>query len=70
MKANNNSQSRALRIMLVEDNEHDRAAFRRTFKKLSKPSVITDFLHAEDALEQLTFDASRFDILVSDYMLP
>ncbi len=70
MEANRHNQWRALEIMLVEDNEHDRAAFRRAFKKLPIPVVISDFFRAEEALEQLVSDVSRFDILVSDYMLP
>ena len=58
------------RILLVEDNEHDRLAFRRTFQKSDVPCEITDYACAEDALEQLRSNASSFHIVVIDYMSP
>ncbi|MCD6599705.1 MAG: PAS domain S-box protein, partial [Dehalococcoidia bacterium] len=60
----------ALRIMLVEDNEHDRLAFRRAFQKSDVPCEITDYARAEDALERLRSDAASFHIVVIDYILP
>ena len=64
------SESTPLRVLLVEDSEHDRVAFRRSLKKTQAPFKITECVHAEEALEQLRSDASRFDILVADYKLP
>jgi len=61
-----------LRILLVEDNEHDRAAFCRAFKKaqISYDYEITEFVRAEDAMAHLSFEAPQFDIVVADFKLP
>ena len=64
------SKSAPLSVLLIEDSEHDRVAFRRSFKKAKAPCKITECVHAEEALEQLRSDVSRFDILVADYKLP
>ncbi len=72
METDNCKELPLLRIFFVEDNEHDRAAFRRAFEKaqLSYHCDISEFERAEDALEQLSFDPPQFDILVVDYLLP
>ena len=64
------STSPPLRIMLVEDNEQDRAAFRQAFQNSAISCNISEFKCAEEAMEQLSSDASRFDIVVTGYKLP
>ena len=59
-----------LRILLVEDNEHDRLAFRRAFERSLVTCQITECTWAEEALLQLLADASLFDVVVIDYKLP
>jgi PAS domain S-box-containing protein len=59
-----------LRILLVEDDEHDRIAFRRSFEKSLVACEITECILAEDALLQLLADASLFDVVVVDHKLP
>ncbi len=59
-----------LRILLVEDNEHDRLAFRRAFERSLVTCEITECVWAEEALLQLLADASLFDVVVIDYKLP
>ena len=41
-----------LRILLVEDSEHDAVAFRRAFRKASAPCHIALCERAEEALAQ------------------
>jgi CheY-like chemotaxis protein len=60
----------ALRVLLVEDNEHDRLAFRRAFHKSQMAVEITACRRAEEALEQLRVDPAAFDLVVSDHSLP
>ena len=67
---NNNKAPQSLRILFVEDNEHDQAAFRRAVKKAPFVCEITACVRAEEALERLGSDASQFDILVADFGLP
>ncbi len=73
-----------LRILLVEDNEHDVIAFRRALRKNRVANEITHYARAEDALERLTTGslsdptglnysakhAALFDLLVTDHKLP
>ncbi|UCD88090.1 MAG: PAS domain S-box protein [Desulfobacterales bacterium] len=59
-----------LRILLVEDDEHDRIAFRRSFEKSLVACEITECTWAEDALLQLLADVSLFDVVVIDHKLP
>ena len=63
-------ESAILRLLLVEDNEHDVLAFRRGFGKGQIPHQITVCWRAEEALEQLQLNPAPFDLLVSDYNLP
>ena len=70
MKLDNSNASSMLRILLVEDNEHDRAAFRRSFKKAEGSYEIVEFERAEEALATLSANPPQFDILVTGYMLP
>ena len=64
------STSTPLRILLVEDNEHDWLAFRRAFQKSQILSEIRRCVRAEEALRRLDTDASSFDLVVTDYKLP
>ena len=59
-----------IRILLVEDNPHDRRVFHRAFRKSDMPTQITDCKRAEAALELLAADATQFDLVVSDHNLP
>ena len=69
----------SLRILLVEDSEHDVLAFRRTLKKNKVVAEITHCIRAEDALELLGVDltaestgsdrAASFDLVVADHSL-
>jgi len=62
--------SAPLRILLVEDSEHDAVAFRRAFRNTSAPCHITLCERAEEALAQLSKQESCFDLVVADYKLP
>jgi len=65
-----NNKSRPLRILLVEESEHDFLAFRRTFEKSRFASEITRYVRAEDALVRLEADAASFDLVVTEHKLP
>lgn len=60
----------SLSILLVEDNEHDRAAFRRAFKMYPAPCQITECVRAPEALSLIDTDPSAFDVVVVDHHLP
>lgn len=59
-----------LRILLVEDDEHDRVAFNRAMGNSVIDCEITECVRACDALELIRSDASRFDLVVVDHHLP
>jgi two-component system cell cycle sensor histidine kinase/response regulator CckA len=59
-----------LHILLVEDNKHDRLAFRRAFQDSQVSWEITEYERAEEALERLRTDASSFNLAVIDHGLP
>jgi PAS domain S-box-containing protein len=65
-----NKRPTPIRILLVEDNEHDRLSFRRALEKSDIECEITECVRAEEALERLRGSASSFDIGVVDYALP
>jgi PAS domain S-box-containing protein len=62
--------SSSLRILLVEDDEHDRLAFRRAFNKSQIACEIAECPRAEEALKRLRTDLSSFDLVVVDHALP
>ena len=62
--------SSPLRILLVEDDEHDIVVFRLAFQKSQVACEITEYIRAEEALERLRADASSFDLVVIDHGLP
>jgi len=59
-----------LRILLVEDNEHDRIAFIRALRACPRPHTIDTCERAEEALALLAATPRAFDIIVVDYNLP
>jgi PAS domain S-box-containing protein len=64
------SASTPLRILLIEDNEHDRAAFKRALGKSETAFDITVCEKAEEALATLSVNSDSFDLVVVDYDLP
>ncbi len=60
----------SLRILLVEDNEYDRQAFRRVFRKNGVQIDLTECVRAEEALERIKKNPSSFDLIVTDHNLP
>ncbi|MBC8208272.1 MAG: response regulator [Desulfobulbaceae bacterium] len=65
-----NSLPTPLRIMLVEDSEHDLIAFRRAILENRPDTVITHAYRAEELLDNLDTLNDNFDLLVTDYKLP
>lgn len=59
-----------LKILLVEDNPHDRTAFIRAMKQDNEQHQITECVKAETALEWLGENKPCFDIAVVDHNLP
>jgi len=79
MNSSNTSPTQSdnpLRILLVEDSEHDVLVFRRAFKRSQVPCEITHCMRAEEALERLAVPfetqhpATAFDLIVTDHKLP
>ena len=64
------SMPEAMHILLVEDNEHDRAAFHRALRKSEITCQISECHKAEQALELLCSGERSFDLVVIDYGLP
>lgn len=60
----------ALRILLVEDNEHDRIAFARAMRHCANPCAIDSCERAAEALARLAAAPAAFDLVVVDYNLP
>ena len=59
-----------LRILLVEDDEHDQLAFSRTFRLSGIINKITNCTNALKALELLSVAAPPYDVVVVDHHLP
>ncbi|HPD45561.1 MAG TPA: PAS domain-containing protein [Anaerohalosphaeraceae bacterium] len=66
---NNQPFQQPLRILLVDDNPHDYAAFQRAFQKSDVPAQITHETSAEPALQRLVAQSEDFDLVVTDYRL-
>lgn len=64
------TEPQRLNILLVEDNEHDRAAFRRAFREYPATYGITECVRAPEALSLIEKDPSAFDVVVIDHHLP
>ena len=67
---NSNKTPSTLRILLVEDNAHDRIAFCRALQKGQLSCEITECVRAEEALECVRSDDLPFNLLVVDHGLP
>jgi len=59
-----------LRILLVEDNEHDRIAFVRALRACPHRHTIDTCVRADEALARLAATPQAFDLVVVDYKLP
>lgn len=59
-----------LHILLVEDNEHDRIAFRRAMNKNGVSFRMEEYDRGEEALNLLSENPARSDVVVVDYDLP
>ncbi|HSX51877.1 MAG TPA: diguanylate cyclase, partial [Cellvibrio sp.] len=57
-----------MKLLLIDDNELDRQAIVRTFKKTEWDITIAQASSASEGLEQ--FDSSDFDAVLLDYRLP
>jgi len=64
------ADSGVVRILLVEDDDHDALAFRRAFDKSDVDCDIVRCARAEEALPLLKAAASEFAIVFTDYRLP
>jgi PAS domain S-box-containing protein len=64
------SEPSRISILLVEDNDHDCFVFHQALKRSGVNCEITECDRAEQALERLHPDASSFDLVVIDYVLP
>ncbi|HXE95143.1 MAG TPA: diguanylate cyclase [Dongiaceae bacterium] len=63
-------QLQRMNILLVEDDEHDRAAFHRAFREVEYDCTITDCVRAPEAVAMIEPDPSAFDVVVVDHHLP
>lgn len=59
-----------LRVLLVEDSEHDMKAFKRAFDRSDTELDLTHCMRAEEALEMLKAGFPEFDALMVDNNLP
>ncbi len=64
------SVSSPISILLIEDNEHDRAAFERALRKSATVFEVSVCERAEEALDMLSAGKDFFDLVVVDYDLP
>jgi PAS domain S-box-containing protein len=62
--------SNPIHILLIEDNKFDREVFKRSFNSAGVACEITECVRAEEALELVRDDVSRFDVAVIDNNLP
>ncbi len=67
---NSSKASSTLRILLVEDSEHDRFAFGRALQKARIKCDITECVRAEEALEFVRSGDNAFNLMVVDHGLP
>ena len=59
--------SSPISILLIEDNEHDRAAFERALQNSSLAFSVSVCEKAEKALHKLAADRNAYDLVVVDY---
>jgi len=70
MSVNKNSIPSPLRILFIEDSEHDATAFNRALDKGGLAAEVTHYFKAEEALEALNSAPLAYDLAVVDYKLP
>ena len=58
-----------MKILLVEDSEHDRIALRRAFAHSRMDDVLVEASSADEALALFNGGDTSFDVLVSDYKM-
>lgn len=63
-------EASSLRVLLVEDNEYDRQAFRRALQKSRFSSDITECVRGEEAVEIIHDNPTSFNVVVVDHALP
>lgn len=59
-----------MHILLVEDNDHDVLAFRRTVERAFAPCDVVQCTRAEEALERVRAGSAPCDVVVVDHGLP
>ena len=65
-----NKRTTPIRILLLEDNEHDRIAFRRSLQQGGLPNHVTECERVSEAELLLANAPDNFDLLVLDQKLP
>lgn len=67
-----NKKSSAIRLLIVEDSEHDRLSYRRAVRDANCRGGfrITECEKAEEALALLENEATSFDLILTDQRLP
>jgi diguanylate cyclase (GGDEF)-like protein len=63
-------QPQRMNILLVEDDEHDRTAFHRAFRKAGYNCTISCCVRVSEAVAMIEADPSAFDVVVVDHHLP
>ncbi len=66
----NQTKSRVVQTLVVEDNEHDRLAIRRALGRSSVSFEIKECVRAEEALEQVGSEDAAVDVVLIDHSLP
>ncbi|MGA6927459.1 MAG: response regulator [Desulfosarcina sp.] len=59
-----------IRVLLVEDSDHDQIAFQRALQRSSSPFSVTVCERAEDIPSAVQAGSQSFDMVVVDYNLP
>lgn len=62
--------TKTVNMLLVEDNFHDVAAFKRALRDVGYTYNITDVRRAENALKLIEERPGTFDLIVTDHLLP
>jgi signal transduction histidine kinase len=67
---NSKPSTPALKVLLIDDNEHDRVAFQRALKSERTRWEVVEADRAEEVFELLKHGHDPFDVVVIDYDLP
>lgn len=62
--------SKLVRILLVEDSEHDLLAFERSLRNGTTVYEVTNVVRAEEAITLLQENLGQWDLVVADHKLP